>query len=178
MPRGATTRHVLSFRRSYSSEDEPEPKDPEVSGQNPDQRPLEPVALQLRTRTGPRLWWSVGISVLGSVAAMMAIGCFCALAYPIIKELRAETVRGQDGTQQRILGFWSILVLSVSIGGICGVFCWTLTCIDSREGSAGLALSMTQAKCGEASLRDSYLDLGVAVLNGIIGFLTVIWSLT
>lgn len=88
MPRSATTRHVVSFRRSYSSEDEPEPKDPEVSGQNRDQRPLEPVALQLRTRTGPRLWWSVGISVLGSVAAMTAIGCFCALVYPILKGMR------------------------------------------------------------------------------------------
>lgn len=88
MPRGATTRHVFSFRRSYSSEDEPDPKDPDVSGQNPDQRPLEPVALQLQTRTGPRLWWSVGISVLGSVAAMTAIGCFCALIYPILKGMR------------------------------------------------------------------------------------------
>lgn len=88
MPRGATTRHVFSFRRSYSSEDEPDPKDPEVSDQNPDQRPLEPVALQLRTRTGPRLWWSVGLSVLCSVAAMTAIGCFCALIYPILKGMR------------------------------------------------------------------------------------------
>lgn len=88
MPRGATTRHVISVRRSYSSEDEPEPKNPEVSGQNPDQKPLEPVTLQLRTRIGPRLWWTVGISVLGSVAAMTAIGCFCALIYPILKGMR------------------------------------------------------------------------------------------
>lgn len=52
--------------------------------------------------------------------------------------------------------------------------------------NASLSLQFRMPSCGccvcvscrEASLRDSYLDLGVAVLNGIIGFLTVIWSLT
>lgn len=87
MPRGAD-RRVLKFRRSYSSEDEPEPTVSEVS-EILDPR-LEPADLQLRTRTGPRLWWSVGLSVLGAAAAMAAAGCFCALTYPILKGMRVS----------------------------------------------------------------------------------------
>uniref|UniRef100_A0A3P9BJ90 Uncharacterized protein n=1 Tax=Maylandia zebra TaxID=106582 RepID=A0A3P9BJ90_9CICH len=36
----------------------------------------------------------------------------CALIYPILKELRAERVTGEDGTEEKMLGFWSLLVLS------------------------------------------------------------------
>lgn len=86
MSRGAKHRHVSNFRRSYSSEDEPEPSVSEVSETLDPQ--LEPADLQLRTRTGPRLWWSVGLSVLGSAAAMAAAGCLCALTYPILKGMR------------------------------------------------------------------------------------------
>lgn len=62
-------------------------------------------------------------------------------------------------------GFWSILVLSVSIGGICCVFSWTLTCIDSREGSAGLALSMTQDKCGYSDVYQHILIIHTVYKN-------------
>lgn len=90
MPRGATQRRVLGVRRSYSSEDEPEPRLSEVAGPNQDQGPVEPVDVQLRTGRG--LWWSVGLSVLGSAAAVTAAGCFCALTYPILKGMRASRV--------------------------------------------------------------------------------------
>lgn len=86
MPSGA--KDVLNSRRSYSSENEPGPRVSEVS-ENLDPH-LEPAELPLRTRTGPRLWWSVGLSVLGSAAAMAAAGCFCALTYPILKGMRVS----------------------------------------------------------------------------------------
>lgn len=44
-------------------------------------------------------------------------------------------------------GFWSILVMSVSIGCVCFAFSWALTYIDSGERSGGLVLSLTQDKC-------------------------------
>lgn len=106
MPRGATERHVLSFRRSYSSEGERGPTNSEVSGQNPDRGVFKSVDLQLRTRTGPRLWWSVGVSVLVSAAAMTAVGCFCALTYPIFKGMRgsAHVKAGVIFTQVKFQG--------------------------------------------------------------------------
>uniref|UniRef100_A0A3P9DHV6 Uncharacterized protein n=1 Tax=Maylandia zebra TaxID=106582 RepID=A0A3P9DHV6_9CICH len=57
----------------------------------------------------------------------------CALIYPILKELRAERVTGEDGTEEKMLGFWSLLVLSVLVGCICCVFSWMLTYLDSFQ---------------------------------------------
>uniref|UniRef100_A0A3P9DQN9 Uncharacterized protein n=1 Tax=Maylandia zebra TaxID=106582 RepID=A0A3P9DQN9_9CICH len=57
----------------------------------------------------------------------------CALLHPILKELRAERVTGEDGTEEKMLGFWSLLVLSVLVGCICCVFSWMLTYLDSFQ---------------------------------------------
>lgn len=36
-------------------------------------------------RCGPVRWSLVGLSVLGSAVSVAAVGCFCALIYPILK---------------------------------------------------------------------------------------------
>ncbi|XP_074520899.1 ADP-ribosylation factor-like protein 6-interacting protein 6 [Halichoeres trimaculatus] len=128
MPRSATDRE--SFGRSYSSEDFQQfyPVRPEETVMS-----TEGQVGSLGSRTGPRQWSVTVLSVFGSAAAVAAVGCFCALVYPILKELRAERVRGEDGTEQRMLGFWSISVLSVLAGCICCIFSWTLTYMDSHH---------------------------------------------
>lgn len=85
MSQSAKDRRVLNFRRSYSSEDETEPRSGVSERLDPQ---VEPAALQLGARAGPRLWCSAGLAVLASAAAMAAAGCFCALTYPIIKGMR------------------------------------------------------------------------------------------
>ncbi|XP_010791180.1 ADP-ribosylation factor-like protein 6-interacting protein 6 [Notothenia coriiceps] len=127
-------------------------------------------------RSGFKPWPVLVLSVLGSAAAAAAVGCVCALIYPILKELRAERVRGEDGTEQRMLGFWSILVLSVSVGCICCVFSWTLTYLDSYQPGIVSIKPMKPAHFRDAS--GFNMGFGVAVLNGIMSMLTVIWSLT
>ncbi|XP_038572042.1 ADP-ribosylation factor-like protein 6-interacting protein 6 isoform X1 [Micropterus salmoides] len=126
-------------------------------------------------RNGHKPWSVVALSVLCSAGAVAAVGCFSALIYPILKELRVERVKGEDGTEERMLGFWSILVLSVLVGCICCVFSWTLTYLDSYQ--PGMAFP-TLANFRDVSDHDFYMSYGVAVLNGIMGMLTVIWSLT
>lgn len=118
------------------------------------------------------------VSVVGSAVAVAAVGCFCALLYPILKELRAETVRGADGSEQRILGLWSILVLSLLVGYICCVFWWTLTYLDSYRPGSGFQNPLTLTHFRDPSGHGFYLDYGMAVLNGVMATLTVIWSLT
>ncbi|XP_073318446.1 ADP-ribosylation factor-like protein 6-interacting protein 6 [Pagrus major] len=181
MPRSATHRDGLgkSFGGSYSSEEmdrgatEYHPVSPgmtAVSGEGDGGRPST-------TRRGPSQWPVVVLSVLGSAVAVAAVGCFCALIYPILKELRAERVRGQDGTEQRMLGFSSILVLSVLVGCISCVFSWTLTYLDSHQ--PGMVVpTLTLAHIRDVSSHGFHLGYGVAVLNGIMAMLTVIWSLT
>nr|XP_046238254.1 ADP-ribosylation factor-like protein 6-interacting protein 6 [Scatophagus argus] len=125
-------------------------------------------------RKDPKLWSAVVLSILGSAVAVATVGCFCALLYPVLKELQAERVRGQDGTEERMLGFWTILVLSVLVGCICYVFSWTLTHLDSHQ--PGM-VSPTPAHFRDASGHGFHVGYDVAVLNGIMGLLAVIWSL-
>uniref|UniRef100_A0A3P9DTD8 Uncharacterized protein n=1 Tax=Maylandia zebra TaxID=106582 RepID=A0A3P9DTD8_9CICH len=70
-------------------------------------------------------------SYLDIMSLPSAAWFLCALIYPILKELRAERVTGEDGTEEKMLGFWSLLVLSV--GCICCVFSWMLTYLDSFQ---------------------------------------------
>ncbi|KAF3857474.1 hypothetical protein F7725_009333 [Dissostichus mawsoni] len=109
-------------------------------------------------RSGFKPWPVLVLSVLGSAAAAAAVGCVCALIYPILK------------------GFWSILVLSVSVGCICCVFSWTLSYLDSYQPGIVSIKPLKPAHFRAAS--GFNMGFGVAVLNGIMSMLTVIWSLT
>uniref|UniRef100_A0A3P8SHP5 Uncharacterized protein n=1 Tax=Amphiprion percula TaxID=161767 RepID=A0A3P8SHP5_AMPPE len=114
-------------------------------------------------RSGPRPQAAVLLSVLGSAATVAAVGCFCALVYPIIKGERVLNKRCVCA------GFWSILVLSVLVGCICCVFSWTFSYLDSYQ--PGFSPR-------DGSGRGFLMSYGVAVLNGIMAMLTVIWSLS
>uniref|UniRef100_A0A3P9BJE4 Uncharacterized protein n=1 Tax=Maylandia zebra TaxID=106582 RepID=A0A3P9BJE4_9CICH len=52
------------------------------------------------------------------------------LEWQLLQLLRVERVTGEDGTEEKMLGFWSLLVLSVLVGCICCVFSWMLTYLD------------------------------------------------
>ncbi|XP_056156923.1 ADP-ribosylation factor-like protein 6-interacting protein 6 [Lampris incognitus] len=134
-----------------------------------------------------RTWWClicakrwpvVLVSSLCSVLAIGAAGVFCALLYPILRELRAERVKAEDGTEVRILGFWSILVLSVSAGCICCVFSWTLTYLDSYQSGMAVLKPVAFLRLRDTPAESFHVGYGVAVLNGIMATITVIWSLS
>lgn len=174
MPRSAIRASVggRSAERSYSSDEMEEAERPPS---NPGASVREPAD---RDGPGRRCRWSVLVlSALASVGAVAAAGCVCALLYPILKELRVERVIAHDGTEERILGFWSILVLSVLAGLVCFASSWTLTHLDSyKPGAAFTPLTHTQSR--NVSDHGLYLGYGVAILNGIMGFLAVTWNLT
>ncbi|CAB1413338.1 unnamed protein product [Pleuronectes platessa] len=132
----------------------------------------------LSHRHGARRWSVVALSVLGSSVCVSAVGCLCAFIYPILKELRAGRVRGEDGTAERILGFWSILVLSVVVGCICCVFSWTLTYLDSYQPGKGFLSPLSLAHSRDEPGHRFQVGYGAVVLNGIMAMLTVFWILT
>ncbi|XP_006802721.1 ADP-ribosylation factor-like protein 6-interacting protein 6 [Neolamprologus brichardi] len=110
-------------------------------------------------RNGPKPWPVVALSVLGSAGAVAAVGFLCALIYPILK------------------GFWSLLVLSVLVGCICCVFSWMLTYLDSFQPGLDFPTLRTVAHVRDASDHGLHVGYAVAVLNGIMAMLTIIWSL-
>lgn len=129
------------------------------------------------SRRGPEPRPAAALSVLGSAGVAAAVGCFCALVYPILKELRAERVRGEDGREERMLGFWTILVLSAVVGCICCVFSWTLTYLDSYQPGMAFPTLLTLPHFRDVYDHGFHMGYGVAVLNGIMAMLTAIWSL-
>nr|XP_020443639.1 ADP-ribosylation factor-like protein 6-interacting protein 6 [Monopterus albus] len=131
-----------------------------------------------RVRTRSKQCSVVILSVLGSAVVVAAVGFFCALIYPILKELRAEKVRREDGTEQRMLGFWSILVLSVLVGCICCSCSWSLTYFNLYQPGIVFPAPLVLVPFRDTSAHSFHMGYGVAVLNGIMAMLTVIWSLT
>ncbi|XP_028279204.1 ADP-ribosylation factor-like protein 6-interacting protein 6 [Parambassis ranga] len=129
-------------------------------------------------RNWPKLRPVVVLSTLGSAAVVAAVGVFCAMFYLILKDLRAERLRAEDGTEERMLGFWSILVLSVLVGCVCCALSWTLTYIDLYQPGSAFPTPLTLHHHRDESSHDLLMSYGVAVLNGIMATLTVIWSLS
>ncbi|XP_061908156.1 ADP-ribosylation factor-like protein 6-interacting protein 6 isoform X2 [Entelurus aequoreus] len=128
------------------------------------------------SNNGFKLWPEVLLSVVVSAAVVAAVGLFCAFLHPILQELQAERVMEEDGTVVRMLGFRSILVLSVLAGIMCCFFSWTLAYLNAyKPGMVPLTGSLLYRDTVDQSL---HFDYGVAFLNGAMATLTVIWSLT
>lgn len=54
-------------------------------------------------RKGPKRWSPVVLSAVGSAAAVAAVGCFCALVYPILKGKRVHAPARTSATHARYL---------------------------------------------------------------------------
>ncbi|XP_034029314.1 ADP-ribosylation factor-like protein 6-interacting protein 6 isoform X1 [Thalassophryne amazonica] len=78
-------------------------------------------------------WTVVVLSALCSAVSVAAVGSVAAFLYPILRDLRAERVTRQDGTEVRMLGFWSIMVVSLSAGCVCSIFSWIIIYLDSYQ---------------------------------------------
>ncbi|XP_049611508.1 ADP-ribosylation factor-like protein 6-interacting protein 6 [Syngnathus scovelli] len=127
-------------------------------------------------RNGVKPFTVVAMSGVFSAVVVVAAGVFCAVLDPILQELRGCRVKEENGSEVRMLGFWSILVLSLLAGIACSAFSWTLTYFNSYK--PGLLPPTLLTLCRDQHNRDFLLDYGVALLNGAMATFTVIWSLT
>ncbi|XP_061692510.1 ADP-ribosylation factor-like protein 6-interacting protein 6 [Syngnathoides biaculeatus] len=135
-----------------------------------------PGGSSVKPPKGFKPWTLAVLSIVVSAVVVLAFGAFYALLDPILQELQAGRVKGEDGAEVPMLGFWSILVLSVITGLSCCVFSWTLTYLNSYK--PGLVPpTIATLLCSEKPQQDLLLDYGVALLNGCMATFTVIWSL-
>ncbi|XP_010884429.1 ADP-ribosylation factor-like protein 6-interacting protein 6 [Esox lucius] len=139
------------------------------------QRRVEP---NKRFWTNKGLWPARILSVLGSVAVVSIFGFLCAFLYLILEELRTERVIQKDGSEVRLLGFWSILVMSLTAGICCCAFTWTMTYFDSFEPGTFPPTPLSPGHLRRGSGHSFHAGYSVAVLNGIAAAVTVVWSLT
>uniref|UniRef100_A0A3B5MU35 Uncharacterized protein n=1 Tax=Xiphophorus couchianus TaxID=32473 RepID=A0A3B5MU35_9TELE len=122
-------------------------------------------------------WLKATFSVLGSAVAMLAVGAFCALTYPIL--------RGRHASDQKpvtshvcVPGFWSILTISTVAGCISCIFSWSLTQLDSHQPGMAFPSLLSLLDFRDPSSHGFNVTSGLAVLNGILATLTLIWSLS
>ncbi|XP_066522701.1 ADP-ribosylation factor-like protein 6-interacting protein 6 [Hoplias malabaricus] len=142
---------------------------------------------KLRTRPRlvypPRRWrdgqWAARIcSMICCLVIFSFIAVFVSFLYIILKDLRAEKITTEDGAEVRLLGFWSMLVLSSLAGVLCCSFSWTLTYFDSFEPGMFPPTPLSPVKLRKMTGHSFHMGYSMAILNGIVAALTVIWCLT
>ncbi|MBN3323984.1 AR6P6 protein, partial [Atractosteus spatula] len=122
--------------------------------------------------------WPVRIfSMICCLVIFSAIAFLLAIFYVILKDLRSETLTTEDGTEINLLGFWSLLILSVIAGISCCSFSWTLTYFDSFEPGMFPPTPLSPARYRKLTGHSFHMGYSMAILNGIVAALTVIWCL-
>ncbi|XP_042302989.1 ADP-ribosylation factor-like protein 6-interacting protein 6 isoform X1 [Sceloporus undulatus] len=125
-------------------------------------------------RRGPRSRaWAVLCCLLAValVAFLLALGCL------VLKDLRYEKVRADGTVETSILGFWSLLVLSLIAGLSCCSFSWTVTYFDSFEPGMFPPTPLSPARFKRMTGHSFHMGYSMAILNGIVAALTVLWCL-
>ncbi|KAL1022032.1 hypothetical protein UPYG_G00021360 [Umbra pygmaea] len=123
------------------------------------------------------IWPARIFSIFCCVAVVSMVALFCACLYLVLKELRTERVIQKDGSEVRLLGFWSILIMSMVAGVCCCGFTWTITYFDSFEPGMLAKTPMSPTILRQVTGQSFQMGYSVAVLNGIVAAITVVWSL-
>ncbi|XP_026348579.2 ADP-ribosylation factor-like protein 6-interacting protein 6 isoform X2 [Ursus americanus] len=84
-------------------------------------------------RAQARRWPVQVLSILCSLLFAILLAFLLAIAYLIVKELHAENLKTEEDIDTGLLGFWTLLIISLSAGFSCCSFSWTVTYFDSFE---------------------------------------------
>ncbi|XP_028833826.1 ADP-ribosylation factor-like protein 6-interacting protein 6 isoform X2 [Denticeps clupeoides] len=123
--------------------------------------------------------WPVRLlSMLLCVVAASVIALIFAFLYLILKDLKTERIVSEEGVEIRLLGFWSLFTLSSMAGLLCCGFSWTLTYFDSFEPGTFPPTPLSPARMRRMTGHSFHMGYSVAILNGVVAALTVIWCLT
>lgn len=128
-------------------------------------------------RSQPRRWPVQVLSILCSLLFAGLLAFLLAIAYLIVKELHAENSKNEDDVDTGLLGFWSLLTLSLTAGFSCCSFSWTVTYFDSFEPGMFPPTPLSPARFKKLTGHSFHMGYSMAILNGIVAALTVAWCL-
>ncbi|KAG8510423.1 ADP-ribosylation factor-like protein 6-interacting protein 6, partial [Galemys pyrenaicus] len=80
-----------------------------------------------------RRWPVQVLSILCSLLFAILLAFLLAITYLIVKELHTENLKNEDDVDTGLLGFWTLLIISLTAGFSCCSFSWTVTYFDSFE---------------------------------------------
>ncbi|XP_059427405.1 ADP-ribosylation factor-like protein 6-interacting protein 6 [Carassius carassius] len=164
---------ALAGRRNMSEETNAASRESELRSSTPARLPS-----RQRSWRDTHLWPARIVSVLCSVVIVSFIAVIISFLYIVLKDLRAERITTEDGSEVRLLGFWSILVLSSVAGVLCCSFSWTLTYFDSLEPGMFPPTPLSSARLKRMTGHSFHMGYSMAILNGIVAALTIVWYLT
>ncbi|XP_012886268.1 PREDICTED: ADP-ribosylation factor-like protein 6-interacting protein 6 [Dipodomys ordii] len=154
----------------------PPPLDGDGSPALPDKRNgIFPAAQGSRA---PARRWPVQIlSILCSLLFAVLLAFLLAIAYLIVKDLHAENLKNEDGGNAGLLGFWTLLIISLTAGFSCCSFSWTVTYFDSFEPGMFPPTPLSPARFKKLTGHSFHMGYSMAILNGVVAALTVAWCL-
>ncbi|XP_008831099.1 ADP-ribosylation factor-like protein 6-interacting protein 6 [Nannospalax galili] len=124
-----------------------------------------------------RRWPVQVLSILCSLLFAGLLAFLLAIAYLIVKELHAENLKNEDDVDTGLLGFWTLLIISLTAGFSCCSFSWTVTYFDSFEPGMFPPTPLSPARFKKLTGHSFHMGYSMAILNGIVAALTVAWCL-
>ncbi|XP_028928065.1 ADP-ribosylation factor-like protein 6-interacting protein 6 [Ornithorhynchus anatinus] len=123
--------------------------------------------------------WPLRLLAVACALLFVALLAFLlAIVYLVVQELRAEKSKTEDGMETGLLGFWTLLVISLTAGFSCCSFSWTVTYFDSFEPGMFPPTPLSPARFKRLTGHSFHMGYSMAILNGIVAAVTVAWSLT
>ncbi|NIG59525.1 ADP-ribosylation factor-like protein-interacting protein [Pontoporia blainvillei] len=117
------------------------------------------------------------LSVLCSLLFAILLAFLLAIPYLIVEELHAENLKNEDDVHTGLLGFWTLLIISLTAGFSCCSSAWTVTYFDSFEPGMFLPTPLSPARFKKLTGHSFHVGYSMAILNGIVAALTVAWCL-
>nr|XP_028601875.1 ADP-ribosylation factor-like protein 6-interacting protein 6 [Podarcis muralis] len=124
-----------------------------------------------------RRWPSRAFSVLCCLLAVSLLAFLLAIACLVLRDLRSEKGKTDENIETSILGFWSLLVLSLMSGLSCCSFSWTVTYFDSFEPGMFPPTPLSPARFKRMTGHSFHMGYSMAILNGIVAALALVWCL-
>ncbi|XP_018429309.1 PREDICTED: ADP-ribosylation factor-like protein 6-interacting protein 6 [Nanorana parkeri] len=108
------------------------------------------------------------------VVSMLAVLLVC--LYIVLQDMHYGK-ESEEEVKTSMLGFWSLLVLSLVAGLSCCSFSWTVTYFDSFEPGMFPPTPLSPARFRKITGHSFHVGYTMAILNGIVAALTVLWCL-
>ncbi|KAM4626085.1 ADP-ribosylation factor-like protein 6-interacting protein 6 isoform 1-T2 [Discoglossus pictus] len=135
------------------------------------------VVSQVITSTRNKRWPARVFSMVCCLVIVCILAILLVLLYLIMKDVRSEKEFQEDGVKMSVFGFWSLLVLSIIAGLSCCSFSWTVTYFDSFEPGMFPPTPLSPARFRKMTGHSFHMGYSMAILNGIVAALTVLWCL-
>ncbi|ELW48966.1 ADP-ribosylation factor-like protein 6-interacting protein 6 isoform X2 [Tupaia chinensis] len=126
-------------------------------------------------RAQSRRWPVQVLSILCSLLFAVLLAFLLAIAYLIVKELHAETLKNEDDVDAGLLGFWTLFIISLTAGFSCCSFSWTVTYFDSFEPGMFPPTPLSPARFKKLTGHSFHMGYSMAILNGIVAAFTIAW---